>query len=349
MAKAKARAGASRRGLGAKLGVLGMLLFWAFGLLVWEERMEAAVPVHRIFLAACTLWLLLNAYLWMVPSWRRTSIERRGALLGFGFAFAAALVSALVDGIARGAPAGAGLFAWRMALLAAPFALPFRIGRRPYPHPLDALVLLYALLLPHLPGFGGLWWTTPDAGPVLGMRAGGIGPGHLAAATLLTTYFYAVRTWSAAPLDGLCRRGDLRRAAGGAALALGLTAAVTALPGAGAQGEPWAGRQEFFVWLLVGVGFAAFVEELAVRGLLLAGLRHWLPKEALRPAWAQALLVPVVALCHAALGSYGLGRLEAFGLSLGIGAVNLKAPRLLPAYLAHAAALAAIGAARLYG
>lgn len=326
-----------------------MLLLWTVGLLRWREQIEAEVAVHRALLAAGTLWFLLSAYLWMAPSWRRSSIERRGPLLGFGFAFAAAFVSALIDGVDRGGLFGAALFFWRLALLGAPFALPFRIGKRPYPHLLDAVVLVYAVLLPHLPGFGGLWWRIPQGGLILGMSAGGIGPGHLAAAGLLTTYFYGVRTWTAAPLDGLLRKGDIGRAAGGAVLGLALAAAGASVLGTGAWLEPWSDRQAYLAWLLVGAGYAAFFEELAVRGLLLAGLPHWLPKGALRSTGARLLLVLGVALCHAALGSFGLGRAGAFGLSVGIGAVSMKAPRLLPAYLAHAVALAVIGAARLLG
>lgn len=332
-------------GRGARVGVVAALAVWAAALFGWREAFQQAIAVHRGVLASATCWFLLNAYLWLVPSWRQSSVERRGPLLGFGFAFAAAFVSAVVDGIDRGALEGLALFAWRMGLLAAPFAAALRVGKRPYPHLLDALVVAYALLLPHLPGFGGLWWRAPDAGSVLGMRADGIGPGHLAAAALLTTYFYAVRPWSAAPLDGVARPGDVGRAAAGAVLAAALAAAAGAASGPGAlHGLPEA-TQGWLAWLLVGAGYAAFVEELVMRGILLPGLRHGLPKGVPRSKAVDAVLVAGVALCHAALGSYGLGAAGAFGLSIAVGAVNSRAPRFLPAYLAHAAALGALAAA----
>lgn len=340
------KAHAERRELGVKLAVVGAACAWAAALLGWKEQFEPIAQVNRTLLAAATLWFLLNVALWMAPSWRLSATARRGPLLGFGFACAAALLSALVDGIARGPASGAGLFFWRFALLAAPFGMPFRIGRRPQPHPLDALVLAYALLLPHLPGFDALWWRMPGAGRILGMSAGGLGPGHLAGAALLATYFYGVRPWSGAPLDGLLRRGDLARSAAGAAAAVAAAALCAAASGTGALLHPPDGLGGYLAWLVAGAGYAAFVEELAVRGLLLPGAPRWLRwKES---KGRRALLVAAGALVHAALGSYGLSPPAAFGLSLAIGAVNQKAPRLLPAYLAHAIALAALGAARLW-
>ena len=327
---------------GVQLAVAALALLWALALFGWEEQMEKAAAVHRALAAAATLWFLLNVYLWMAPSWRLSATARRGPLLGFGFAFAAAFVSTLVDGAGRGLVGGIGLFVWRLSLLAAPFALPFRIGRNPQPHPLDALVLAYALLLPHLPGLSGAWWRTPGAGLFLGMDAGGIGAGHLAGAALLATYFYGVRPWSAAPLDGVLRQGDPLRAAAGAAAAAALAAACGAASGSGVLVEPPAGLGEYLAWLLVGAGLASFLEELAVRGLLLPGLARWLHWRSSKGG--RAVLVGAAALLHAALGSYGLSAPAAFGLSLGLGAVNYKTPRLLPAFLAHAAALAALGA-----
>lgn len=336
------KAHAERRQLGVKFAVVGAACASTAALLGWKEHFEPAAQVSRVLLSAATLWFLLNVSLWMVPSWRLSATARRGPLLGFGFAFAAALVSSLVDGTGRGVAAGAGLLLWRLALLSAPFALPFRIGRRPQPHSLDALVLAYALFLPHLPGFAGVWWTTPGAGRFLGIDAGGIGPGHLAGAALLTTYFYGVRPWSAAPLDGVLRPGDPARVAAGAAVATVLAAALGAAFEGGAPAGPASGLQEYLAWLLPGAGLAIFVEELALRGILFPGVPRWLGWKS--STGRRALLVAAVALLHAALGSYGLSAPAAFGLSLGIGAVNQKSPRLLPAYLAHVAALAALGA-----
>ena len=268
---------------GPQAAAVGLLLLWASLLLVprgWQ--INAPTLVGRVALGAVLLWFFLNFIFWFVPSWRASAVERRGPLLGFGFAFAAALISAVVDGVHGGVGVGAGAFFVRLGWLSLPFLLPFLVRPSPYPHLIDLGVALYALLLPYLPGFGGEWMHLPaaTAAGFFGRAAGSatLGPGHLASIALLSTYFCGARPWTAAPLDWRPRPGDGRhalRCGAWAALGAFLGILIAVLLGGGeATPAPAAGRVPALVF---GVTVASLFEGMVFCALLQAGFPRWLP------------------------------------------------------------------------
>lgn len=328
---------------------VSILAIWAIALVIPDFFRPPAGGAPGPAWIIASLWFLLNFIAWMVPGWRERIVERRGPLLGFGYAFAAALVSAAADAFQVGAGKGAILFAVRLALLALPFILPHAMALGRYPHPLDLAVLAFAVMLPRLPVFDGLWIGLEGAGfaGFFGPSPGGIGPGHLAGMALVTTYFYGVRAWTGAPLDWRLRPGDLRAAvenallgALGAWIGFGLLR-LTAPAGASAPLALNPAGGLLSAGILVGLTLAPLFEELVARGIVQAALAHWLPKGGRSPLRRQASLAAAVAggvLAHAALGFYGLPVSAGAGLSLGIGIGFVRKKRFLPAALGHAAA-----------
>lgn len=303
---------------------------------------------------------MANFYLWMVPSWRQSVVERRGPLLGFGFAFAAAAMSAIVDALTYGTWTGVGLFLLRFLVVGIPFLLPHLIALSPYPHRVDVAVILGALLLPILPGFSGTWARFAgvvepgflSSSATVSPAGAAIGPGHLLAFGLVTTYFYGVRFWTAAPLDWRLRSGDVKSIAKGIGAAI-----VGALIGrlVGQQGwffdfGPALGSFEsVFLWLLLGPVTVSVFEELVFRGLIQAGIPRWIPKGwASSPGKAVPFVAAIIAAAlHGAIGFWGLSFWPAFGFSLGIGLTFATRIRFLPTVLAHGIALTVLFFARI--
>lgn len=320
----------------------GALILWAAALLLPQGE---AVPFSfaRLLQAAAVIWHLLSFYLWLVPRWRRLVIERRGPLLGVGFAFGAAFVSSIADASGMSPLALVGLFLWRLFVYVLPFVPPLAWRLPLAPHPVDGAVTLLALFLPRLPGFDGAWfnWFEANQG---GLLQGGLGPGSLGGPALLATYFYGVRPWTAAPLDLKPRPGDGRAAL--AALFLGSLAAWAA----GFFDELEAGRAALEAtsptlirlrWLLLGAGLSALAEELAFRGIVQAGLSKAFSRGSGRWRALRRLgFALFAAALHAAYGPFGMTAVQGLGLSLAIGLMFARTPRYFPAVLAHSLALA---------
>jgi len=349
-----------------RVGVL-LMLWWTAILFIPDGWKLTGQGVSRIAVGAAIAWYLLNFYAWMVPEWRRNFVERRGPLLGIGFAFGAACIGAVIDALLTGWPSGLAAFAWRWLLLTLPFLVPFAFRPSPYPHRLDLIVLLYALALPRIPGFDGVWATLAHSvggGFFVGGTAGAsrsvvLGPGHLAALGLIAAYFYGARAWSAAPLDWRLRSGDglhVLRTAGFALL--GVAATVMALSVTGADpleamraneallgpGGSLAGSLSRITLALC---LAAPSEALVFRGLLQSGLPHWLPPRLFsgdrRLRAALALVTSVGA--HVALGAYALPWPLSLGFAAGLALAYQRCQRFLPAALGQALSLALIGLA----
>ncbi len=334
-------------------------------LLIWGAVL--AIPafgwsvhdVPRWAAALFGLWLLLNFYAWMAPTWRTQIVTARGPLLGFGFAFAGALISSVADAFAVGIASALLLFLWRAILLSLPFALALNRRLRPYPHWSDFGVLLFAWLLPLVPGFDGSWFVLEGVGRV-GLFAVGfggdalhLGPGRLLGLALISTYFYGARAWTAAPLDWMLREKDAIFAV--RMTVLGTVGAIVAhytldWVGLGAQSSWIQMPQSSAGWAFVAFGLilAPVAEELTFRGILQSGISKVAPRSLL--AWKHSALATaaLVAVLHAAAGSFGLSTGAAFGLSLGIALVYIRTNRLLPAILAHGAAWAILAIAALW-
>lgn len=313
------------------------LLAWAL-VLLYPASPVAARDVPSFFRAVAVVWFLLNVYLWLVPPWRQLVIERRGPLLGFGFAFGAALISLVADAFSRGWLAALGLGAWRFLVLFLPF-LPPLVARLPYrPRGIDLGVVILSLLLPILPGFQSLWFPVDLPGQGGGLFRSGLGPGALSAAALLWTYFYGVRFWTLAPLDFKARPGDLGAIAAASFLSLVAAVLLRWLPGE--LGSVWpvlpAGVWEAAWWLLTGIGLAALFETLVFRSILQAwitqGLTRRLSKKTPMP---RLLAAAAAALLHAVYGPFGLSPELGFVISLALGLVYTRSNRYFPAAVAH--------------
>lgn len=331
------------------LAAFSALLLWA-AVLFSPALQSAAAPPARALQVAASLWHLLSFYLWYVPAWRRHVIERRGPLLGVGFAFGAAFVSTLADASASWRWSLVALFFWRLAVYLVPFVPPLVRRLPPRPHPVDGAVVVLALLLSRIPGFDGAWFAWEGAHPG-GLLGGGIGPGSLGAPALLATYFYGVRPWTGAPLDLKARPGDGRSAALAVLLAVAGGAAGLLVAGIPPEGAP-AGGWELAGWLLLGLGLSALFEELAFRGIFQAGLSKMLlsGRTGLKAAAARLCAALAAAALHGVYGPFGMPRLAGFGFSLGIGWVFAVSNRYFPAALAHGLGLVASWAlARLAG
>lgn len=311
--------------------------------------MDLASPRPSWIATLGALWFVLNVYVWLVPKYRRLLIERRGPLLGAGFAFGAALISAVIDAFSVGLGAAAALFAVRFLFLLIPFLIPLATKLPRAPHPLDLCVFLYALLLPRFPGFGGVWLTLGGAMPAHAGFFATLGPGTLGAGALIVTYFFGVRWWSEVVVEWRLRPADHAPALRATALAL-LGAMVFGLIAEGSlRSFSGVGKSVLF-----GPGAAASllamiaivpVEEVFFRGILLAGLRRapaLRGSKRLRPVIEPVMAIAVAAL-HAWWGAYALPAPAAFGLSLGIGLAALGTNRLLPSVLGHGAALLLAG------
>lgn len=343
---------ASRGDIGGRVAG-GALLPWAV-LLLFPASPVATGSAGGVARAVVCLWHLLNVYLWLVPGWRRHVIERRGPLLGVGFAFGAAVVGAVADAFSLGATTAALTGAWRLLLYALPFVatillrLPFR------PHPLDLGVFALAACLPLVPGFDRPWVTLSPAAGSGGLLSAGLGAGSLGGAALLWTYVSGTRFWTLAPCDLKPREGDGRSllsawAAGtAAALAAGAVLFGTLLANPLAADPSAGGLWGWLEWALAGPGFAALVEVLIFRVLL----QSWLAKAltgrvGLSPGRAHAAAAVVTAALHAAYGPFGLGRAVGFFVSLVHGLACARSNRLFPAAAAYALillTLAALGA-----
>lgn len=338
---------------GPQAAAAGLLILWAGLLIFGRAQINAATPVGRAASGAALLWFLLNFIFWFVPSWRASGVERRGPLLGFGFAFAAALISAVVDGAHGGIGVGVSAFFARLVWLGLPFLLPFVVRPSPYPHLIDLGVALYALLLPHLPGFGGEWMrlAAAPASGFFGRAAEGaaVGAGHLAAVALVSTYFCGARPWTAAPLDWRLRPGDAKhalRCGAWAALAALLGWGVAALVAGGEASHPIDVREAGgAAALLFGVTVGSLFEGMFFCALLQSGIPRWLPKPAAQRFTKGSLSVVaalLAAFLHAWVGVYGLPPLAGAGFALGLALAYRGVNRMLPAVLGHAAALAAV-------
>ncbi len=344
--------------------VLWAMAFIASAFIISSGWTFPASFATRVIYTLLVLWFLANAYVWLSPTLRLNLIERRGPLLGFGFAFAAALLSSVGDGLTLGFVQGVGLFFWRLLLLSLPFALPFILKPTAYPHHLDLGVVAYALALPHLPGFSGDWITLPAVThPGLfaltsAAESGGaaLGVGTLSALALIGTYFYATRTWSAAPLDLRVRAGDLRHAGLTALFAVvgwsggvAVTALTTAddVVGTLAHSVPTrdlfglGGVAEVFTHLLMALGLAALFESVVFRGLIQSGWPYWLSRgtTSLKSGAVSVVGAVVAAILHATIGVYGLGGLVSLGFALGLTFAYRRVGRLLPTATGHAFAL----------
>lgn len=275
------------------------------------------------------IWFLLNVYVWLVPKMRRRLIEQRGPLLGVGYAIAAAIVSAVIDGFSAGISKGLVLFGVRFLLLLLPFLLPFRLRLPRAPHPSDALVLAYALLLPYVEQLVGTFHPWIELSSTGSGFFAAMGSGHMIAAGLITTYFFGVRWWSEIVIDWKVRPGDMRQV-----LYITLAACVGALLfGENAATQSLSQVQGVILLLLV-----APFEEVVFRGIGLAGLkRQFLTGRKGSAHWFVAVTLPlIVALVHAAIGFHRpTSFAAAFGFSLGIGLVQIHGRRLMPAVLGH--------------
>lgn len=354
-----------QRSLGTPALVGALLLIWILALLSGGSWRDQGGWVGSLVLLAGSSWFLLNIYAWWVPEWRQSIVQRRGPLLGLGYAFAAALLSAIVDAFFDGIGRGVALFFLRLVLLLIPFIAPFTVKTTPYPHRVDLAVLVYATVLPWLPGMDGTWFEfglNPYPGLFFGEGTLSIGPGVLVAWGLIATYFYGARTWTGAPLDLKIRRGDAKhalRTAGMALLGWAIVQAVTvvwqaavnqgpftwmqALEGVAVQGSGDGDPGHILALWVVGLAAAIPLEALVVRSVFQAGINHWVPV-----SWGQkapkalsSAAAVVAAAVHALLGVYAVGRgAAAFGFALGLAWAFRRSKRFLPAYLGQAIAFA---------
>ena len=316
----------------------GTLLLWTV-VLLFPTTAPAHPAAGRVVIALAVLWHLLNVYVWLVPAWRRSVIERRGPLLGVGFAFGASVVGSVADLIVAGVPAAAGVWPWRLLVFVVPFLLPL-ILRLPYrPHLVDLAVIALVIALPHLPGFDRPWMIGAPATEAGGLLATGLSAGSLGGAALLFTYFYGTRYWTLAPLDLKPRKGDGPTLV--AAWGLGVAGAIIgALVSQGTPlvpvSSPPAGAWHWLWWTLTGAGLTILVETLLFRSLL----QTWIAKSlsgllrngAMLSGPAAALITAVL---HTGYGPFGLSREVGFVVSLALGLVFAKSNRYFPAAVAH--------------
>lgn len=325
---------------------IGTLLVWAWVLLHPASPIGVS-DLPSFVRSLAILWYLLSLYLWMVPAWRRLVIERRGPLLGFGFAFGAAFVSSVADGFHLGGWTALGIGAWRLIVLLTPFIPPLvmRLPRRP--HPIDLAVVLLALFLPGVPGFKTIWVAAAAPSGTSGILNTGIGPGALSAAALLWTYFYGVRFWTLAPLDLKARSGDVATLVAAWFLGIIAVSLLSLAPGGFARWPkmpvaPWDGAW----WILTGIGLAVLLEELVFRCILQSWMTQALTRRfsgRARPAGVVAAVA--AAFLHAGFGPFGLSRELGFVISLALGLVYTKSNRYFPMVIAHALILLTLAAA----
>lgn len=318
------------------------MLLWAL-LFLHPASPMSSLRTRGIVAAFVTLWHLLNVYVWFVPDWRRPVIERRGPLLGVGFAFGAAFVGAIADGFWIGVGTAIGWAAVRFVIYAIPFILPLAL-RLPFrPHPIDLGVIVLVAALPVLPGFD-FPWISLSLEPVAGgLLSSGLGAGSLVSAALLFTYFHGARYWTLAPCDLKPRKGDVKSLL--SAWSLGTVVALIAgvifrgIPVLAPDGLP-VGVWGWLEWSLAGLGLAVLVEVLLFRSLL----QSWIAKTlSTRLGWVSQYSGLVAALftaaLHAGYGPFGLSREVGFLVSLAQGLVYVKSNRYFPSVVAHALTL----------
>lgn len=324
----------------------GAVLLWAVLLFVPTSPL-AVSSARGVVSGVVVLWHVLNVYLWFVPGWRRSVIERRGPLLGVGFAFGAAFVGAVADALWIGAGAAAATAVWRFLVYALPFIVPLAM-KLPYrAHPVDLGVIVMAALLPRVPGFDRPWVFLSPGLEWAGLLTAHLSAGSLGGAALLVTYFSGARFWTLAPCDLIPRKGDGRSLfwawtlGSATALIVGTLIDRGPLVPMGSFASAWDGLQ----WLLAGPGLAVVLEVLIFRSLLqswmtktLSGRLGW------APMYAGAAAAALTAGLHAAYGPFGLTREAGFFVSLVHGLVYARSNRYFPAFVAYCLILVTLAA-----